>query len=254
VSSTFPTRSDPTIFDRVFPDLRERIHAEEIMDDFSITDERLEGALRDLRWTNRLLGGYAATRRILRPLLEHHSRLGVLDIGTGGGDSLVDLVHFGHSQACRLDVVGVDLNAGAVEYARSHLDRTLSPRMGERADVRVGDALNLDVPNNHFDVAVASLFLHHFEDDDAADLLREMDRVSRFGIIINDLHRHPLAYLGVLALSRLLPTSSMYRHDAPLSVRRGFRRNELAALARSANLPSPDIRWHWAFRWTLSTL
>ncbi|PEN14914.1 methyltransferase type 11 [Longibacter salinarum] len=224
------------------------------MDDFSITDERLEGALRDLRWTNRLLGGYAATRRTLRPLLQNHSRLRVLDIGTGGGDSLVDLIRFGHSQACRLEVVGIDLNAGAVEYARGHLDRTLSPRMRTRVDVRVGDALNLDMPDDHFDVAIASLFLHHFEADDAATLLREMDRVARHGIIINDLHRHMLAYLGVLTLSRLLPASSMYRHDAPLSVRRGFRADELRSIALAAGLSSPDIRWHWAFRWTLSTL
>jgi predicted nuclease with RNAse H fold len=45
----------------------------------------------------------------------------------------------------------------------------------------------------------------------------------------------------------------MVQHDAPLSVARGFRRAELAAIAKQAGL-RPTIRWHWAFRWALSTL
>jgi len=224
------------------------------MDDLSITDGRLHDALRDLRLTNRFLGGYASTRRVLKPLVVRHSRLRVLDVGTGGGDSLADLVHFGHRHACRLEAVGIDLNPGAVDYARDYLDGALSPRMRRRVRVETGDALDLAAGDDAFDVAVTSLFLHHFDELDSARVLREMSRVARTGIVVNDLHRHPLAYLGVLALSRLLPASDMYRHDAPLSVRRGFRRDELAALARSANLTTPDIRWHWAFRWTLSTL
>ncbi len=40
----------------------------------------------------------------------------------------------------------------------------------------------------------------------------------------------------------------MFRHDAPLSVRRAFRRAELAALADRAGLDGV-ITWHWAFRW-----
>jgi hypothetical protein len=85
-------------------------------------------------------------------------------------------------------------------------------------------------------------------------LLREMDRVSRLGIVVNDLHRHPIAYAGIWLLTRLLPVSPMVRQDGPLSVRRGFRRCDLTALFRTAGLTRPQMRWHWAFRWTSSTL
>jgi len=224
------------------------------MDDLSITDARLHEALRDLRLTNRFLGGYRSTRAVLRPVFASHRRLRILDVGTGGGDSLVDLVHFGHRCGCRVEVVGIDLNAGAVDYARRYLDNVLSARMRRRVTVQSGDALDLDLDSDAFDIATNSLFLHHFTGPDAVRVLQEMDRVSRLGILVNDLHRHLLAYWGVLLLSRLLPASEMYRHDAPLSVRRAFRRHELAALARRAGLPNPQIRWHWAFRWTLSTL
>ncbi len=221
------------------------------MDDMSITDHRLHDALRDLRWTNRLLGGYASTRRVLIPLMADNARLRVLDIGTGGGDSLIDLIHVGHSQGCRVEAVGIDLNAGAVDYARRYLDQHLSERMRRRVTVETGDALDLSYDDDSFDVALSSLFLHHFDEEPSARVVREMARVSRQGVLVNDLHRHPLAYLGVWALSRLLPASDMYRHDAPLSVRRGFRREELQSIATRAGLSDVEIRWHWAFRWTM---
>ena len=100
----------------------------------------------------------------------------------------------------------------------------------------------------------AALFLHHFHGDDAVRLLREMDRVSRLGIVVNDLHRHPLAYAGIWALSRLLRMTPVVQHDGPISVLRGFHKAELPALTQAANLPPPDLQWRWAFRWTLSTL
>ena len=221
------------------------------MDDMSITDHRLHEALRDLRWTNRLLGGYASTRRVLAPIMAGNARLRVLDIGTGGGDSLIDLIHVGHSQGCRVEAVGVDLNPGAVDFARRYLDRNLSARMRRRVTVETGDALDLSYGDDSFDIALSSLFLHHFDEEQSAHVVREMARVSSQGVVINDLHRHPLAYLGVWALSRLLPASDMYRHDAPLSVRRGFRREELQSIATRAGLRDVEIRWHWAFRWTM---
>ena len=92
----------------------------------------------------------------------------------------------------------------------------------------------------------ASLFLHHFPPEDVARLLREMGRVARV-VVVNDLHRHPLAYHAIRTLARLSP-SEMFRHDAPMSVRRGFTGPELDALLAEAGLVATR-RWRWAFRW-----
>jgi hypothetical protein len=46
----------------------------------------------------------------------------------------------------------------------------------------------------------------------------------------------------------------MVQHDGPMSVRRGFQESELQVLAQEAGLHTPRVRWHWAFRWTLSTI
>ncbi len=226
------------------------------MDDFSITDERLVGALDELRWVNRLLGGYAATMRALAPYLE--ARRGrpvrLLDLGAGVGDYAEHIVRWADRRGLDVSVTAVDANPATAAHARRTLDRRLSPKLRARIHVAVADALALPYADDAFDVAMAAMFMHHLEHTEAVALAREMDRVARDGLLVNDLHRHPLAYYGILAPARLLPVSPMFRHDAPMSVLRGFRRTDLEAIARSAGLEAPRIRWHWAFRWSLSTL
>lgn len=232
----------------------ERLQIEEQMDDFSITDERLRTALDDIRRINRLLGGYRATFRVLDPLLDTQGDLDLIDVGTGSGDYPARLVRRGKHFGTRVEAIGVDLNPATVGYGRAWLDTHLPPDLRPHASIEIADALDLPYADDSFDVAHAALFLHHFHGPDAVQLLREMNRVSRRGIIVNDLHRHPIAYAGIWALSRLLRMAPMVQHDGPISVLRGFHRDELETIASDAALSAPSIRWHWAFRWTLSTI
>ncbi len=225
---------------------------EEMMDDFSIGDERLRQALEELRWVSRWLGGYAATMQALRPVLRPGMK--VLDLGTGAADFPERLVRWADERGMDVQVVAVDANPATVRYARTSLRRRLPAYLQARIRVEVADALDLSYDDDHFDVVTASLFLHHFDRPETVQLLREMQRLARRGFIINDLHRHPAAYYGYSALTLLLRTSEMARHDGLISVRRGFRREELRALAAEAGLDAFTIRWHWAFRWVLSTV
>jgi len=236
------------------PDLSVRVQAREMMDDFSITDDRLMDALDNLWWTNRLLGGWAATDAVLDPVLRSRDRLRVLDLGTGGADALVHLMLRAERMDCHLTAVGLDANPAVLAYGRRQVARQLPPALQRRITLVEGDALALPYDRDAFDVTLAALFLHHFHGTDCVRVLQEMDRVGRLGAVVNDLHRHVLAYAGIWLLGRLLPTSVMFRNDAPLSVRRGFRRSELRNLARSAEWTRADVRWHWAFRYTLSSL
>lgn len=236
------------------PSFATRARGTERMDDPDVKGDALRRALHDLRRINRLLGGLRATASVLDPVLADRETLDVLDVGTGTGDYLVDLVRRGVRWNAEVRGVGVDLNPVTVGHGRAWLDAALPTALRPRVRLEIEDALALPYPDDAFDVAHAALFLHHFHGPTAAQLLGEMERVSRLGIVVNDLHRHPLAYLGIWALSRLARLSPMVQHDGPLSVRRGFRRSDLAALARTHLCSPARIRWHWAFRWTLSTL
>jgi len=224
------------------------------MDDRSITDDRLIQALHNLRQTNRWLGGYAASDTYLNPLLRERSRLHVLDLGAGLGDYAAHLVRRGHRWSCRVLVDTIDNNPVTVSYARRWLDTHLPARLRSNVSVHQADATSLDSSEFTSDVTHASLFLHHFYDETLLGLVRGMREAARMGIVINDLHRHPLAYASIWALSRLLRVSPMYRNDASLSVRRAFQRHELRSLAARAGCYDATIQWHWAFRWVLSTL
>lgn len=225
-----------------------------MMDDFSIVDARLTRALDDLRWVNRWLGGYAATRSALAPLLRRNDTLRMIDLGTGAADYPEHLVHWAARRGQIVEVVAVDANPHTVAYAQTALDGRLPADLRPQVEVVCADALDLPYADDAFDVAHAALFLHHFPGREGVALLREMDRVARAGIVVNDLHRHPIAYYGVRAIGALTRASAMFRHDGPVSVRRAFWREELEALAAAAGLSPVRIRWRWAFRWILSTI
>lgn len=237
-----------------FPDLSSRIIGEEWMDDFSSPDEQVIQSLEDLRQTNRFLGGHRSSDVHLDPFLRNRQHLRVLDLACGGADYVAHLVRRGARFNCRVDVVGLDANPVVVEHAQRFLDEQLSPSLRSRGRVTLGDALSPPFAPDTFDIVHASLFLHHLHGREAVRFLRTMKDLSRLGLVINDLHRHLLAYLGFWLFSHLFRMGPMARHDGLISVRRGFRRAELEMLAQNADLPPPSIHWHWAFRWTLSTL
>jgi ubiquinone/menaquinone biosynthesis C-methylase UbiE len=111
-------------------------------------------------------------------------------------------------------------------------------------------ALRLPFRDQSFDIVHASLFCHHFNPGELRVLFAEWSRVSRLGIVINDLRRSVWAYIGITILTRLFSHSTMVRNDAPLSVRRGFLKNEL--LEVTSGFGQVAISRHWAFRWLVS--
>jgi hypothetical protein len=71
-----------------------------------------------------------------------------------------------------------------------------------------------------------------------------MIRVSRRGIVVNDLARGRMAWLGAWLLSRLATRNRYSRHDAPLSVRRAYTVVEMHALLAVAGLRPIATRRH----------
>jgi 2-polyprenyl-3-methyl-5-hydroxy-6-metoxy-1,4-benzoquinol methylase len=213
----------------------QRQYTAEIMDDFSIQDERIDIALRELKLVNTFLGGKTTTAegfRILRKRTNIVRTLKVLDVGSGGSDI------FGNNKE-NLSVTALDRNPRTCDYIRQHSPFT----------VICGDAQRLPFESKSFDVVHASLFLHHFSEKDITILLLSFAEVSKIGIIINDLRRSILALAGIKILTMIFSKSSMVKNDAPLSVLRGFSRNELQNILNDCGFKHFVIKRTWAFRW-----
>lgn len=209
----------------------------EIMDDRSINDGRMDQALGELRLVNRFLGGRAVTQEGLWTLRGDNSpgrALSVLDIGAGGADVFEDCT-------VPLNVTLLDRHPRVCRYLRVNVPHP----------VICGDALHLSFRERSFDVVHASLFLHHFHEQDIRNLITSCLRISRYGVIVNDLRRSIFAYAGIRILTFLFSRSHMVKHDAPLSVLRGFSKSELKQLIAECGITRYSLRRRWAFRWLL---
>jgi ubiquinone/menaquinone biosynthesis C-methylase UbiE len=100
----------------------------------------------------------------------------------------------------------------------------------------LADARQLPIGDGEVDVAHASLLLHHLDPPEAVGVLRELRRVSRRGVVINELQRGilpvALATLTVAALAR----SRYTRHDGMLSARRAYTLAELDSMLSEVGL------------------
>ncbi|HYN69016.1 MAG TPA: methyltransferase domain-containing protein [Candidatus Eisenbacteria bacterium] len=207
--------------------------------DGPLTDEDvLAGNLRDLRRLNRFLGGVSLSRHAIDALvLEQHlpdePPMRLIDVGTGGADIPLALLEAWGKRGRRLSVTAVDSRPEVLGAAS-----VLHPAIANEADLRleVADGRQLPFADGAFDVAHASLVLHHLEPGDAALLVREMSRVGRKGVVINDLSRGWLTWLGAWLILHLITRNRFTLDDGPLSVRRAYTIAEARQLVAQAGL------------------
>ena len=212
----------------------------------------LGGNLRDLGRINRRLGGARLSAMAIEALAAHRDDLSLLDVGTGGADIPLDLIARADRRGRRLRVVGVDSRPEVLAAAVRERPEIAAT---EGLELHVGDGRSLGYQDRAFDVAHASLVLHHLEADDAVILLREMRRVARLGVVVNDLDRSRLGWIGAWLIGHLLTANRFTRHDAPLSVRRAYRAPEMIALLRSAGLiPVRTVRAAFGQRYAIAAL
>jgi ubiquinone/menaquinone biosynthesis C-methylase UbiE len=123
--------------------------------------------------------------------------------------------------------------------------------VGEDLNLVRANALHLPFSARSFDYVTASLFLHHFRDDDVVRLLSEFARVARRAVIVNDLVRNLVPYYFIRLTGRLILTNWISRNDGPVSVLRGFTRSELTSLAKRAGLSNCRVEREFPYRLSL---
>ena len=228
-----------------------RTDEDEIMDDFSIDGVVLHDALDKLATINKLLGGNSVTLNGLKILLKDHSKMTpiiIIDLGCGGGDILRSIAAFGKNEGYNFQLIGVDANKNATDYAE-----TLSKDFENIRFLHV-DVFSEAFKTLHYDVVITTLFLHHFKEIQLLQLLNHLLETARIGIVVNDLHRHRLAYY-LFKLITIPVSNKMIIADGLTSVLRGFKRKELVDLSKQLKIRY-QLKWKWAFRyqWILWSL
>ena len=141
--------------------------------------------------------------------------------------------------------VGIDANGYILKNARNY------QKIFKQLSFMQLNVLDTADKNFNCDILHASLFLHHFSHDELVVLFKIFRHQVRQGMIISDLHRHWLAYYSIKFLTRWFSKSTMVQNDGPLSVMRGFRRQEWIQIFEDSHITNYKIRWKWAFRWQI---
>lgn len=223
-----------------------RSYEKEYLDNSIIETKDLYRNLLELDIINKYLGGYNASLKGLNDILKTKKQVKtILDIGFGGGDSIKQLSLFADKLNLKLFFYGVDLKVDCVNYAKDNLLEF------QNKELICNDYRNIsDELLNKIDVIHCSLFLHHLKDDEIIDLFK-FSKANNCIVLVNDLHRHCFAYYSIKFFTALFSKSYLVKNDAPLSVKRGFKKQELITLIKKAGFNEYTIKWTWAFRYRL---
>jgi hypothetical protein len=207
-------------------------HQKELLDADEIPEADLIQNLKELKFINTSLGGHDVIKKGLKRFGKERHK--ILEIGSGGGDNLMMLKrNFPENE-----YAGLDIKEVCVAYSKS-LDAEIN---------WIKEDYKKHQPEKPYDLIFNSLFCHHFDNESLVEMLKWMNKNSKKGFFIGDLHRHWLAYYSIKLLTKLFSKSYLVKNDAPLSVQRGFTKKEWQILLQKGGIENYSIRWCWAFR------
>jgi 2-polyprenyl-3-methyl-5-hydroxy-6-metoxy-1,4-benzoquinol methylase len=222
-----------------------RSNEPEIMDDFTMEGDVLQNTLDKIAVINKKLGGNKITISGVEKLLKKNTSktiVTIIDIGCGNGDMLRALADYGKQHHFNLQLMGIDANDYTINYARK-----LSVAYPQ-ISFNTMDVLSKNFGAVKSDIVVATLFLHHFKNNEIQNMLVSLTNNTSTGIVINDLHRCRTAYY-LFKLISLFIKNVMVRNDGAISVLRGFKKKELQAISKQLPHTQSTIQWKWAFRY-----
>ncbi|MBN1362164.1 MAG: methyltransferase domain-containing protein [Sedimentisphaerales bacterium] len=195
-----------------------------------------------MKFANSAGGGTRVVRNFLaRELARSNVRSArILDLGSGSAEIPLTLARWGAKHGYRLEFTCLDHHAEALALAQEAAEREgREAIVTERADI-------LDYePIHEFDYAIGSMFFHHLSAEGIGRVIGRLHGFVRKALLINDLRRCALNYLVCRLLT--IGIEPEIRHDALLSIARGFRPLELSMILL-AHDPAPRVERHWFCR------
>jgi len=196
-----------------------RVVEPEYLDMLPSTDPGAIQSRRDLQRVNRCMG----SARILTAALKNFRPRRIVELGAGDGTLLLELAQRLTPAWSEAELLLLDRQALTNLPSLQRFSEFKCRAVAEQADVHGWLSKALD---GSCDLMIANLFLHHFREDELKALLVSVARVTTAFVALEP-RRDRLS----LAFSHLLwaiGCNSVTRHDAVVSVRAGFRGQELS--------------------------
>ena len=236
------------------PNLSYRSNEKELIDDLELDNDALRQNLEELALINKYLGGNQVTTSGLKRLLSNFlkgtpavpnpkSPITIADLGCGGGDMLMVMADWAKKKEINAQFIGIDANDFMIDFG---MKRTANY---QNISYLHQDIYSEEFKEKSFDIVTMTLFCHHFSDESLVQLLQQLKKQTRIGIVINDIHRHWFAYHSIAWITKLFLKSYLVKNDAKLSVWRAFVREDLEKIIQKSGFTKYSIRWKWAFRW-----
>jgi 2-polyprenyl-3-methyl-5-hydroxy-6-metoxy-1,4-benzoquinol methylase len=233
--------------------MKQRVLVPELMDDPGLEPAEHRRALMGLRRINAICQtGKHLANAILQIASERklHS-ISILDLGCGSGDVATNVAKRLAGKV-QFQIHGWDISKTAIASANEF--HTQSNRMKleqQKGSIEFHEADVFAPGDQTFDIVYCCLFLHHFSETQAIELLQRMRERARVAVLIDDLQRTSLGWLLAKIGCQFLSSSYVVHFDGPQSVRAAFNVYEVQELARRAGLQAIRIRKHWPERYLL---
>src|SRR5213083_2500760 len=199
----------------------------EMMDRDQPVSAELECDLKRIRQLNRWFGSYRLVLDFVRDWIKPADKLRIVDLATGSGDIPRLIVDYARKINATVEMDALDRQPATLEIAR-RLSADYPEISYREADILEWNSVQA------YDIALCTLALHHFSNEDAARILHKCREASQGFVLVSDLRRSFSLVAGVYVLTTLIFREPMTRYDARLSVARAFSFSEMRNLARKA--------------------
>jgi 2-polyprenyl-3-methyl-5-hydroxy-6-metoxy-1,4-benzoquinol methylase len=220
--------------------IKRRSSQKELLDGNNIPPEDLFINLKELDTINHLLGGYNVSFSALRKVIAANKKYVLVDIGCGGGDTLKRIQNWQRNASNRIKLYGIDIKPVCIDYARQN-------NKDQSVYFICDDYINTSLHVKQIDIIHACLFCHHLSDNEIIELI-QFALTHKTILIINDLERNILAYYAIKIITQIFSKSYLVKNDAPLSVLRGFKKQEWIDLIKKSGAKKYSVKNKWAFR------
>lgn len=202
--------------------LTDRAVSPELLDNLPPDAPEARASRRDLRRINGIMGQARIMVRALRLHVPHQPRR-IVELGCGDGFATLAIARKMAPAWPGAELTMVDLQPVVPQEVLAEIGA-----LGWSVEVVTADVFDWLEGARGYDLALANLFLHHFEDGALERLLAGI-AASASTLVATEPHRAPFAHLAARSVGAI-GANHVTRHDAAVSVRAGFRGSELTPL------------------------